>query len=512
MSTSTVRPSAVGTVTAFRAGDFVLLPNATSGLRVITKENFNIELASLSRATPANGVATLNSSGKHDIAQVNYTSLDFQGSSTVAALPDPSTLTSGQFYLVTTTGTLWSKTWTQAGEMAISDGTNYFVGPVGIATVAQGGTGANTAAGARTNLEVYSTDEVNDRTNARQSANGVYLDGTAKLVVSDNAAIQFGTNDYALVGSARFDALPAANATLADTRDSGAQGTQVYISTVGKLVARIRDTATLVTVYGATVLTGRDFHWLVAFDRSGNAQIYIDGEADGSAVSIAGVTGSVDAGNDLVLGERQGGERFTGTIRSFAGLNRLPSTTEIAELAKSGNVPSLADQGATNATQTSGTITTGQRYRIDTFVSGDDFTNVGAASNATGIEFVATGTTPTTYSNGSTIRSIGVTVALYSENIDASGSIRDASPNGLHAAGTNTEPFKKLQILEIDAKSPAADAKLLDVKVDGTSKASIDEDGDTVVNTLNISSIPTSAGGLSSGDIWSDSGTLKIVS
>lgn len=31
------------------------------------------------------------------------------------------------------------------------------------------------------------------------------------------------------------------------------------------------------------------------------------------------------------------------------------------------------------------------------------------------------------------------------------------------------------------------------------------------VETLNLSNLPTSAAGLSSGDVWNDSGTLKIV-
>lgn len=53
--------------------------------------------------------------------------------------------------------------------------------------------------------------------------------------------------------------------------------------------------------------------------------------------------------------------------------------------------------------QTSGTLTTGKRYIITTFVAGDNFTNVGAAANASGTVFEATGTTPTTWSNGSTL-------------------------------------------------------------------------------------------------------------
>lgn len=59
--------------------------------------------------------------------------------------------------------------------------------------------------------------------------------------------------------------------------------------------------------------------------------------------------------------------------------------------------------------QTSGTLTVGKKYRIHTFVAGDSFTNVGASSNATGVDFVATGTTPTTWTNSSVLTPIGTT-------------------------------------------------------------------------------------------------------
>lgn len=56
---------------------------------------------------------------------------------------------------------------------------------------------------------------------------------------------------------------------------------------------------------------------------------------------------------------------------------------------------------------TSGTLVVGRTYIIDNYVSGDDFTNVGASSNATGISFVATGTNPLVW-NGSTLESQAV--------------------------------------------------------------------------------------------------------
>jgi len=56
-----------------------------------------------------------------------------------------------------------------------------------------------------------------------------------------------------------------------------------------------------------------------------------------------------------------------------------------------------------NETQTSGALTVGEAYVIREYQTGDDFTNVGADSNTTGHYFVATGTTPTDYTNGSTL-------------------------------------------------------------------------------------------------------------
>lgn len=52
-------------------------------------------------------------------------------------------------------------------------------------------------------------------------------------------------------------------------------------------------------------------------------------------------------------------------------------------------------------------LTIGARYTITSYSIGDNFTNVGAPSNATNVTFVATGTTPTTWSNGSILEPLG---------------------------------------------------------------------------------------------------------
>jgi hypothetical protein len=46
----------------------------------------------------------------------------------------------------------------------------------------------------------------------------------------------------------------------------------------------------------------------------------------------------------------------------------------------------------------------------------------------------------------------------------------------------------------------------LDLKVSGSSIFKVQRNG-----RINASSLPTSATGLSAGDIWNDGGTLKIV-
>lgn len=72
---------------------------------------------------------------------------------------------------------------------------------------------------------------------------------------------------------------------------------------------------------------------------------------------------------------------------------------------------------------TSGTITAGQQYVIETYISDDDFRNVGADENASGIIFTATGTTPTHWSHSSVLRNIGYGGRLAIRCYDSTGTI-----------------------------------------------------------------------------------------
>jgi|DEB0MinimDraft_6_1074348.scaffolds.fasta_scaffold00215_19 hypothetical protein len=293
------------------------------------------------------------------------------------------------------------------------------------------------------NLGVYSKADVNDRTNARQPANGVYYNGSSSFhSISHASALDFGTGDLTVAVRFWLDAIPTSAMTLVTSRGAGSSGFQVIAGSWGGVDAYLSDGTNSVGASndGNSLRVGLNTA-VVVFDRSANLSRYVNEELTGTEDSLTSVTGSVTSSQAVTIGKRNTSEYFDGYISELLILNRAMSSAEALRWAIDGGVP-VADQSATNATQTSGTLTSGARYRIDTFVSGDDFTNVGAASNATGVEFVATGTTPTTYSNGSTLRSIGGVVQLFPENIESDGSIVDASSNELNAAATNVAPLR----------------------------------------------------------------------
>lgn len=80
----------------------------------------------------------------------------------------------------------------------------------------------------------------------------------------------------------------------------------------------------------------------------------------------------------------------------------------------------LNQTGNGTSTQTNGTLVVGRRYAITTYVAGDDFSNVANVVsgdiNTNGCEFIATGTTPTDYTNGSILTDTSAPVATVLEN------------------------------------------------------------------------------------------------
>uniref|UniRef100_A0A6M3JVJ3 Putative pectate lyase n=1 Tax=viral metagenome TaxID=1070528 RepID=A0A6M3JVJ3_9ZZZZ len=132
-------------------------------------------------------------------------------------------------------------------------------------------------------------------------------------------------------------------------------------------------------------------------------------EQKGNAMKIGGQRNTID-GNQIY-------NAVTGGITVYAARNVVVSNNEIYNygliaIQIDNNVADTYGHSFNIVTgnqiyamkpQTSGTLESGVTYNITTYVAGDDFTNVGAASNATGVSFTATGTTPTDWTNGSTL-------------------------------------------------------------------------------------------------------------
>ena len=578
--------------------------------------------------------ATLHTDGLLKADQVRFSGLTFLGTSTVAALPNPNTIPAGNFYITTTGGVAYTKTFV-AGESAISDGTNYSVGPNPTQVVANGGTGATTAAAARTNLDVMATADVNDRQLSKAPSNGLYFDGINDQVsLADNALFSpgDGTNDtpFSLSFVLTVDDLAADN-TIWGKSDSGTTAEWILQTRAvnGFLKLWLRDQSAGVTIdCAATTLAlvvGQKYHVACTYDGSGGAAA-----ANGIALYVNGVACALNPNNNAsyvsmenlsslprLMRDDANSTYTEGQMSSAVYWNRDLSASEVATLAANGNQVPVSDQwgndteilgnpgfevwdSASNAgtwnegalitvaqdgvnkysgsyachyTSSGSATTSGAAHQLrqgDLVPVGQNYASVIVKNAAAGafsigvnndrfLTFDGTSLTDTSsevtsqypgsslnnyrltdlgsgwfkidlwfllvatsardfvlggtgqwYIDDASNTKAGAVLSLNPDNID-SAQWRDSSSNGLSGTITGATPLMEKRALHINAASPAADEKLLTVSTAGVEKASIDEDGDAVVQKLNIAAIPTASAGLASGDVWSNSGVLTII-
>jgi hypothetical protein len=178
---------------------------------------------------------------------------------------------------------------------------------------------------------------------------------------------------------------------------------------------------------------------------------YVDGYQLGSSVPItAGIPLTISNSVPLyVMGNSA--TRTAGTVHHAYTFNRALTAAEVLHDYRNGPKLEWFDPtGVSPASQTaltSGTLVVGKEYTIDTFVAGDDFANVGG-TNVSGNTFVATGTTPTTWTNSSSLRRTGITWGIMPEGMQpAPGQCLDFSGHGNHAmqpaTGSSLTRYKK---------------------------------------------------------------------
>jgi hypothetical protein len=236
----------------------------------------------------------------------------------------------------------------------------------GAVEVAKGGTGATTAAGARTNLGVNGIDEDAQAYALKTTAPALYFDGSASVItVADDDKFSFtdGVDDLPFTVSAWVKMEDASSFGIVTKYvNSGQYEWAFWVDGSDKLVFRLTENTDIgdysqiksdatVTAYegqwihvaasyagaGPTAASGNDF----SAAASGMA-LYINGSAiaaTGSNVDYPGMT----AGSDPIIIGKILGSFSEGHIRDCKIFNRELTAAEVAELAR-GNDLGFADE------------------------------------------------------------------------------------------------------------------------------------------------------------------------
>jgi hypothetical protein len=110
----------------------------------------------------------------------------------------------------------------------------------------------------------------------------------------------------------------------------------------------------------------------------------------------------------------------------------------------------------TTVSSTSGLLVVGKTYQINTLVAGDDFANVGYAAPAT--PFVATGTTPTVWTNSTSVLNITDSAPIATILENTLGEVPTFAYNG---SGDYT--LNAVSAIFLDGKTDVSISNVLDV-------------------------------------------------
>jgi len=185
---------------------------------------------------------------------------------------------------------------------------------------------------------------------------------------------------------------------------------------------------------------------------------------NGTYVAMENLTNEVRIGNYNDISYSQG------SISNLKIHNLELSATEVKELYSGASVP-YKYKGASQWYFTSGTLTIGKKYRINDWITNDDFTNIGG-TNEDGNEFVATGTTPTTWTNSSTVVRIGA-VAEYDGSSASGTTWYDKSGNNLDGTVSDAS-LENIGTLVLDITEINTDDEFI---LNGTGGINIDSSG-----------------------------------
>jgi len=338
------------TATTLASDDYIYAGGQANGTRKILGSNLANYVAS---EEGGNTLASL-SGGKVPTAQLPWTGETFLGTSTVASLPAPGGLSAGEYYITTDSGTNHSVTFA-AGDKAISDGTSYYAVADGVRPIGEGGTGASTAEGARTNLEVDSKDQIAEGLTRGEPS--LWFDGSADYVsVPDNAALSFtnGTDDLPFSVSAwvKIETLSSQQSIISKYVGSGNREWIVYVNSSGYVVVYFEDSggdATSRTSTSLPITAGEWVHVGVAYDGAGpnssndfnvasdGVDIFINGKsASATSANNGNYGGMSDTGGAVEIFRHSGGDETDGEMRNVQIFQSALSASDVETIYRSG--------------------------------------------------------------------------------------------------------------------------------------------------------------------------------
>jgi len=278
--------------------------------------------------------------------------------------------------------------------------------------------------------------------------------GSSGITVADDDDIDFGTRNFTLVWRGSLpDWTPSSTIYIMAKSNTGSPYAGYYflIETDGSARLSINMAVGGGKTWTAPVNTFVDnsvHEIVVSVNRADYVRFFYDGVQAGSDIAIETGTGDItNTANLKLLG--LSAVRYASTSSFAVAYNRALTAAEVLDLYRNGIAES--DKWGSQTEQTSGALVVGKRYRINNWITNDDFTNVGGA-NVDGTEFTATGTTPTTWTNSSTVVEIGATLALEPEGIQPSpGQWLDSSSNKLHAMqpATGSSLTRRMKTFEV---------------------------------------------------------------
>jgi len=393
---------------------------------------------------------------------------------------------------------------------------------------------------------------------------GLHLQSGGNIELTNGAA-QFGTSDFSLEFILNQDEENASESYIYVTHVSGHNRLLIFHDVSDdKLVLDFRNDSSASTKKDLAYDMNQDFgsptHYVITFDRSGLATLYKNGNSVAS-VDISALS-SIDIGTDSSGGRigTSSTDGVIGTFYRFRTYNKLLSGTEVQTAFERADVqygrqPDLVTNGEFaddddddwseehNWTIADGkakalsvvpnqqlsqavTLTAGKTYKIEFEISG--FSAGGVI-----LHDIVGQTTPTYNTNGYhsfeftaasgsnfvNFRTVGTTtlnieyVKLHEIGCVTDLDFSNANPSiSRTIQDRNREADGSASATGVVQVNPILQGNLTSLAVSTSQQAAgVPADGTMLADKIIVANMPTSASGLATGTLYSDSGTIKIV-